>query len=176
MSLLVPSSSKKEITDMPFHVRKRSAWVSTFQSKTPARFGHLRILYQPLCIDDFVAALLDFFPHPPLRSLPTKWLLGLRMSRTKPSTMSFLVSIVHIPVIQLSCFVSKIYRRWSESVHEPPIYHNPIAILQQTAGLTVAARLSEDPTKSVLVLEGGAANIDIADIRKLRFIYITTSA
>lgn len=33
-------------------------------------------------------------------------------------------------------------------------------ILPQTAGLTVAARLTEDPTITVAVLEAGAANID----------------
>ncbi|KAI0682713.1 GMC oxidoreductase [Cytidiella melzeri] len=35
-----------------------------------------------------------------------------------------------------------------------------------TAGLTLAARLSEDPTKTVLVLEGGAAHIDVPDISR----------
>lgn len=34
----------------------------------------------------------------------------------------------------------------------------------QTAGLTLAARLTEDPTRSVLVLETGGGNIDDPDI------------
>lgn len=36
----------------------------------------------------------------------------------------------------------------------------------KTAGLTVAARLTEDPTLSVLVLEAGQANLDDPEIRK----------
>ena len=32
-------------------------------------------------------------------------------------------------------------------------------IIRQTAGLTLAAKLSEDPQRSVLVLEAGGANI-----------------
>ncbi|KAI0089283.1 GMC oxidoreductase [Irpex rosettiformis] len=35
-----------------------------------------------------------------------------------------------------------------------------------TAGLTLAARLSEDPARTVLVLEGGAAHIDVPDISR----------
>ena len=35
------------------------------------------------------------------------------------------------------------------------------------AGLTLAARLTEDQTKSVLVLEAGPANLDDPDIRKM---------
>ncbi|KAJ7708735.1 GMC oxidoreductase [Mycena rosella] len=37
----------------------------------------------------------------------------------------------------------------------------------QTSGLTVAARLSEDPSVSVLVIEAGPANLDDPDLRKL---------
>lgn len=35
----------------------------------------------------------------------------------------------------------------------------------QTAGLTLAARLSEDSTRSVLVLEAGEAHLDDMNIR-----------
>lgn len=40
------------------------------------------------------------------------------------------------------------------------VTENRRLILRQTAGLTVAARLTEDPNISVAVLEAGAANID----------------
>lgn len=41
-------------------------------------------------------------------------------------------------------------------------------ILPQTAGLTVAARLTEDPMITVAVLEAGAANIDDPLLSRLR--------
>lgn len=41
-------------------------------------------------------------------------------------------------------------------------------IFLQTAGLTVAARLTEDPAITVAVLEAGAANIDDPLLGKLK--------
>jgi choline dehydrogenase-like flavoprotein len=43
----------------------------------------------------------------------------------------------------------------------------------QTSGLTLAIRLSEDPSISVLVLEAGQANLDDPDIRSYSRIFIS---
>jgi hypothetical protein len=45
-----------------------------------------------------------------------------------------------------------------------PLIYSPQLSCHQTCGLTVAARLTENPTVSVLVLEAGAANLDDPNI------------
>ena len=49
---------------------------------------------------------------------------------------------------------------------EPPYMGPLVLIFSQTAGLTLAARLSEDPNVSVLVLEAGEANIGLQELRE----------
>ena len=91
--------------------------------------------------------------------------------------MSLSVSFTFSQVFRLDSHCSVPGRRWRAC---QSCFKYPFTLLtcppRQTAGLTLAARLTEDPNVNVVVLEAGEANIDDPELRMSYFCLVCSIA